>query len=317
MKTVTAEVPIVSDKGQLIAAGVDRNGFWKRIAVEPAEIAPRYETVASPDYGACFDVDAFVSHEDQLRSRQTGVGADPNGRPVQDPLLGSLALGVFPYLSNGAQHLAVFEQFIRSYTHPDASKSYKVKSCTASRRLIVLNISMCNQGDAQCVLDALIEIRHQNPDADMFVVVSKLGPAELQESSEFSKFADTLAANDIWNMFAGADSSTRHVAHGKAIMIDDHVLFSAGSVMDTWPINKADFSIELPAAAAAVFRQYTAEAIHVHASPERRAQLTAELASHGVVINDPISGLTYINRAQDALIRDASRELLITVVSLS
>ncbi|KAF9283090.1 hypothetical protein BGZ68_005576 [Mortierella alpina] len=168
----------VSDKGQLTAAGVDRNGVWQRIRVEPGEIAPRYEMVASPDFGASFDVDAFVFHEDQLRSRATGVGTDPAGRPIQDPLFGILATDVIPQLSNGAQHLAVFEQFIRDHIHPGTSTQFKASTSRPPRKLTVLNISMCNQGDAQCVLDALVEFRRLNPSADMSVVVSKLGPAE-------------------------------------------------------------------------------------------------------------------------------------------
>ncbi|CAO3568833.1 unnamed protein product [Mortierella alpina] len=88
------------------------------------------------------------------------------------------------------------------------------------------------------------------------MVVCKLGSKESQESPEFSTCVDTLAANHIRiNMFAGADNSTCQVVHGKAIAIDDHVLFSTGSLMDTWSDNEADFCIELPPAAAAVFRQ--------------------------------------------------------------
>ncbi|KAF9283091.1 hypothetical protein BGZ68_005577 [Mortierella alpina] len=51
-------------------------------------------------------------------------------------------------------------------------------------------------------------------------------------------------------------------------------------------------------------------------SPERRAQLAAKLASNGVVINDPVTGLTYISRAQDALIRGAARELMVSISEL-
>ncbi|KAF9205022.1 hypothetical protein BGZ49_004568 [Haplosporangium sp. Z 27] len=307
----------VGNKNKLIAAGVDRNGIWQHIVVEPAEIAPRYETVASPDFGASFDVDAFVFREDQLRSQATSVGTNPAGRPIQDPLFGSLAAGVIPQLSNGAKHLTVFEQFICNHAQPDVTASVEASTNGARRRLTVLNISMCNQGNAHCVLDALVEFRRQNPDAEMFIVVSKLGPTEFQESSEFRKYVEILADNHIHvNMFTGADNSIRQVVHGKAIVVDDHVLFSTGSVMDTWPINKADFSIELPAVVAAVFRQYTDEAINGDATTERRAELAAELASHGVIINDPIAGLTYISRAQDALIRGASRELMVSISEL-
>ncbi|KAF9536602.1 hypothetical protein EC957_010320 [Mortierella hygrophila] len=296
----------VDDKGQLTAAGMDRNGTWQRIVVEPAEIAPRYKMVASPDFCASFDVGAFVFHEDQLRSRATSVGTDPAGRPIQDPLFGSLAAGVIPRLNNGAKHLAVFEQFIRNHTQSDANTSVEASTSGAPRRLTVLSISMCNQGDARCALDALVEFRRQNPDVDMSIVVSKLGPTEFQESSKFHKFVEIPADNHIHiNRFTGANSSTRQVVHGKAIVIDDHVLFSTGSEMDTWPINKVDFSIELPAAAAAVFRRYTDEATHGDATTECRAELATELASNGVVINDP-----------DALIRGASYELMVSVSEL-
>jgi hypothetical protein len=55
-----------------------------------------------------------------------------------------------------------------------------------------------------------------------------------------------LADHDIRvNMFKGADGPTRQVIHGKAVIIDYQVPLSTGAVMDTRPINKADFSIEL------------------------------------------------------------------------
>ncbi|KAH6967775.1 hypothetical protein BKA56DRAFT_597165 [Ilyonectria sp. MPI-CAGE-AT-0026] len=300
----------VSDSGRLTAAGVDRSGISQCISIQPGDISPRYETVESLDFGASFDVDRFLFCEDQLRSRATSVGADPNGGPIQDPLFGSLPAGEMPLLTNGAGHLAVFEDFIRDHAQPDAARE-------KPRRLTLLNLSMSNQGDARGVLSALVDFRRQNPDAEMAIVVSKLGPTDFQETPAFRNYIQILDDNHIQvDTFTGADGPTRQVMHAKGIVIDDRVLFSTGAVMDTWPINKADFSIELPPTAAVSFRRYTDEAIRGDASPERRAELAAELASHGVVINDPVAGLTYISRVQDALIRGAARELMVSLSEL-
>ncbi|KAH7176855.1 hypothetical protein EDB81DRAFT_675843 [Dactylonectria macrodidyma] len=252
----------------------------------------------------------FLFCEDQLRNRATSVGADPDGGPVQDPLLGILPAGDMPLLTNGAGHLAVFEDFIRDHAQPPSDTE-------KPRRLTLLNLSMSNQGDARGVLSALVDFRHQNPDADMAIVVSKLGPTDFQETPAFRNYIQILRDNNIHvDTFTGADGPTRQVMHAKGIVIDDGVLFSTGAVMDTWPINKADFSIELPAPAAMSFRRYTDEAIRGDASPERRAELAAELASQGVLINDPVAGLTYISRAQDALIRGASCKLMVSISEL-
>ncbi|KAH8680328.1 hypothetical protein BGZ61DRAFT_282258, partial [Ilyonectria robusta] len=226
------------------------------------------------------------------------------------PLFGSLPAGEMPLLTNGAGHLAVFEDFIRDHAQPDAARG-------KPRRLTLLNLSMSNQGDARGVLSALVDFRRQNPDAEMAIVVSKLGPTDFQETPAFRNYIQILDDNHIQvDTFTGADGPTRQVMHAKGIVIDDRVLFSTGAVMDTWPINKADFSIELPPTAAISFRRYTDEAIRGDASPERRAELAAELASHGVVINDPVAGLTYISRVQDALIRGAARELMVSLSEL-
>lgn len=300
----------VSDSGRLMATGVARSGISQCISIQPAGISPRYETLESLDFGASFDVDMFLFCEDQLRSRATSVGADPDGGPIQDPLFGSLPADEMPLLTNGAGHLAVFEDFIRDHAQPDSTRE-------KPRRLTLLNLSMSNQGDARGVLSALVDFRRQNPNADMAIVVSKLGPTDFQETPAFRNYIQVLDDNHIHvDTFTGADGPTRQVMHAKGIVIDDQVLFSTGAVMDTWPINKADFSIELPPTAAVSFQRYTDEAIRGDASPERRAELAAELASHGVVINDPVAGLTYISRVQDALIRGASRELMVSLSEL-
>ena len=297
--------------GKLIAKGMDHDGNLQHLTILLEDIAPRYKRVHSLDFGTTVDVDTFVYHEDQLRCRARNVVPEVEGNPIQDPLLASLPNGSMPRLTSGAEHLAVFEQFIRQHTSPNVAFS------SIQRRLTMLNLSMSNQGDAYIVLDALIEFRRQNPAADICVVVSKLGPTEFQESPGFGKYLAVLAANRIKvNDFAGADGPTRQVMHGKAIVIDDKVLFSTGAVMDTRPINKADFSIELPNQAAEVFQRYTDEAIHADANSERRAELAAELASIGVVVNDPVAGLAYISRAQDALIRGARHSLLINMSEL-
>ncbi|PLB53270.1 hypothetical protein P170DRAFT_349816 [Aspergillus steynii IBT 23096] len=258
----------------------------------------------SLDFGANFDVDAFLFHEDQLRSHATIVGPDPGYGHLQDPLLGCLPSGTRPRLTNGADHLAVYEKFIRDHIQPDAY----VRIVGTPRRLTMFNLSVSNQGDARGVIDALVGFRLQNLDAEMSIVASKLGPSEFQETLEFCKYLEILADNDIHvDMFASTDCPTRQVMHAKGIVIDSQVLFSTGAVMDTKPINKADFSIELPRAAATTFQHYT---------DERRAELAAELAKLGVVVNDPVTGLTYISRAQDALIRGATHQLIVSLSEL-
>lgn len=301
----------MEDGGQLSATGISYSGAQQSVVIEPAEVAPRYETVMSLDFGAHFDVDAFLYREDQLRGQATIISTNPNGGRVLDPLLGVLQSDTFPLLTNGAKHLAVFEQFIRDHTPPETS------SDGAPRQLTVFNLSMSNQGDAGGVLDALLDFRIQNPHAEMSIVASKLGPTEFQESPEYGKYLKVLADHDIRvDMFTTPEGGTRQVMHAKGILIDAHVLFSTGAVMDTKPIDKADFSIELPPTAAKAFQGYMHEAIHNNATDERRAELASELASLGVVINDPVAGLTYISRAQDALIRGASRELIVSISEL-
>lgn len=301
----------MEDGGQLSATGISYSGAQQSVVIEPAEVAPRYETVMSLDFGAHFDVDVFLYREDQLRGQATIISTNPNGGRVLDPLLGVLQSDTFPLLTNGAKHLAVFEQFIRDHTPPETS------SDGAPRQLTVFNLSMSNQGDAGGVLDALLDFRIQNPHAEMSIVASKLGPTEFQESPEYGKYLKVLADHDIRvDMFTTPEGGTRQVMHAKGILIDAHVLFSTGAVMDTKPIDKADFSIELPPTAAKAFQGYMHEAIHNNATDEHRAELASELASLGVVINDPVAGLTYISRAQDALIRGASRELIVSISEL-
>lgn len=58
------------------------------------------------------------------------------------------------------------------------------------------------------------------------------------------------------------------------------------------------------------------EAVHGDATHERRAELAAELARLGVIINEPVAGLTYVSRAQDALIRGAHLNLTLSLSEL-
>jgi hypothetical protein len=118
------------------------------------------------------------------------------------------------------------------------------------------------------------------------------------------------------DMFTGVEGPTRQVVHAKAILIDDRTLFSTGAIVDTKPIDKADFSIELPRTASKAFQTYMQDAILDGASDERRARLAARLASLGVIINDPIASLTYISRAQHTLLRGARHDLLVSVSEL-
>lgn len=300
----------VDKDGQLTATGLGPDGKLQCVPITPAHIAPRYVTVLSPDFGAGFDVDTFAHREDQLRAHATHVGANPDAGPIQDPLLGFLPPDTIPRLTNGAAHLGVFEEFIRKRLMPDEGN-------IAQRQLTVFNLSMTNQGDACHVLSALVAFRRRNPTADMRIVVCKLGPTQFQESLEFRQYLEILDQNDIQiDLFTGANEPTRLVMHAKGMVIDDQVLFSTGAVMDTWPINKSDLSIELPPDAAAVFCQYVNEAVNRDATHYRRAQLAAELADLGVIINEPVAGLAYISRAQDALIRGAHWNLTISLSEL-
>jgi phosphatidylserine/phosphatidylglycerophosphate/cardiolipin synthase-like enzyme len=300
--------------GQLVAQHVLMNGFsLVRFAVAPSEISPSYVRVNCPDFGGCFDIDAFLYCEDKLRCRATSVKAIKAMRlPIsdRDPMFGTLSRGSVPLLTNGLDHLVVFEKFIRECTSPSSKTPQP-------RRLTILNLSMCDQGDAKIVVDALVDFRKQNPDAIMSVVVSKLGPTIYQDTPACREYVKLLECNRIHiDMFTGVDGPTRQVVHAKAIVIDDRTLFSTGAIVDTKPIDKADFSIELPPTAAKAFQVYMQEAILGGVSNERRAHLGSQLASFGVIINDPIASLTYISRAQHTLLRGARRDLLVSVSEL-
>ncbi|KAL5589741.1 hypothetical protein FOVSG1_011608 [Fusarium oxysporum f. sp. vasinfectum] len=299
--------------GQLVAKPVLDGFCLITFTIEPHEIAPSYVRVNCPDFGSCFDIDAFLYCEDKLRCRATSVKAIRAMRlPTsdRDPMFGTLSRGPVPLLTNGLDHLVVFEKFIRDCTIPSPKTPQQ-------RRLTILNLSMCDQGDAKIVVDALIDFREQNPDAIMSVVVSKLGPTIYQDTPACREYVKLLERNRIHiDMFTGVDGPTRQVVHAKAIVIDDRTLFSTGAIVDTKPIDKADFSIELPPTAAKAFQVYMQEAILGGVSNERRAHLGSQLASLGVIINDPIASLTYISRAQHTLLRGARRDLLVSVSEL-
>ncbi|KAM0547207.1 hypothetical protein ACHAPJ_010467 [Fusarium lateritium] len=298
---------------QLIAKHVSDGVCLLKFPVDPYEIAPSYIRVNCPDFGGCFDIDAFLYCEDKLRCRATSVKAIKAMRlPLSDrvPMFGTLSRGQVPRLANGLDHLVIFERFIRECTNPRLDTGQQ-------RKLTVLNLSMCDQGDAKIVIDALVDFRKQNPDAEMSAVVSKLGPTAYQEAPEFEEYLKLLEDSRInIDMFTGIEGPTRQVVHAKAIVIDDRTLFSTGAIVDTKPIDKADFSIELPPAASKAFGVYMQEAILGGVSNERRAHLASRLASLGVIINDPFASLTYISRAQHTLLRGARRDLLVSVSEL-
>ncbi|KAF4966910.1 hypothetical protein FSARC_5474 [Fusarium sarcochroum] len=305
-------IEVRKDK-QLIAKHVLHGVCLLKFPVDPHEIAPSYMRVNCPDFGGCFDIDAFLCCEDKLRCRATSVKAIKAMRlPSSDrvPMFGTLPRGQVPLLTNGLDHLVVFERFIRDCMNPCLGKCQP-------RRLTVLNLSMCDQGDAKIVVDALVDFRKRNPDAKMSAVISKLGPTAYLESPGFNEYLKVLEDNRIHiDMFTGIEGPTRQVVHAKAIVIDDRTLFSTGAIVDTKPIDKADFSIELPPAAAKAFDLYMQEAILGGVSNERRAHLASRLASLGVIINDPVASLTYISRAQHTLLRGARRDLLVSVSEL-
>ncbi|PNP83838.1 hypothetical protein FNYG_02526 [Fusarium nygamai] len=299
--------------GQLVAQHVLDGFCLVRFAVAPNEIASSYVRVNCPDFGGCFDIDAFLYCEDKLRCRATSVKAIKAMRlPTsdRDPMFGTLPRGPVPLLTNGLDHLVVFEKFIGECTVPSLKTPQQ-------RRLTILNLSMCDQGDAKIVVDAMVDFRKQNPDAIMSVVVSKLGPTVYQDTPACKEYVKLLERNRVHiDMFTGVDGPTRQVVHAKSIVIDDRTLFSTGAIVDTKPIDKADFSIELSPTAAKAFQIYMQKAILGGVSNERRAHLGSQLASLGVIINDPIASLTYISRAQHTLLRGARRDLLVSVSEL-
>ncbi|RGP71967.1 long-chain-fatty-acid-- ligase [Fusarium sporotrichioides] len=302
----------VKKNGQLIANNVSGSDCLVRFAVEPHEIAPSYVRVNCSDFGGSFDIDSFLYYEDKLRCRATSVKAIRATWFTNDraPMFGTLRSGQVPLLTNGLKHLEVFEKFIRDNMH----RGYDQKG---PRQLTILNLSMCDQGDAKIVMDALIDFRKHNLDAKISIVVSKLGPTAYLDTMEYQGYIKLLEAHNIHvDMFTGVEGPTRQVVHAKAMIIDDRTLFSTGAIVDTKPIDKADFSIELPSIASKAFRTYVQDAILDGASDERRAQLAARLASLGVIINDPIASLTYISRAQHTLLRGARRDLLVSVSEL-
>jgi hypothetical protein len=301
----------VATDGSLVATGHDRAGNPVHAPIAASEIAPRYEPVRSSDYRADFDVDAFAVREDAERGRPAAPGNADRALPIEDELLGNLREPADPTVAvGGIEQLDTFEAFIqRQLDAPGPHPS--------PRKLTLFNISMSTEGHATRVLDAMVEFRRRNPDADMRMVVYALGKPEFQGTPEYRHLIETLRANRIHvDQFRGDDASTRQVIHAKGVLIDDRVLFSTGAVIDAHPKNKADINIELPPDAAASFRRYTEEAIEGRATPERRQQLAEELARHGVLVNDPVAGLPYIARAHDALILGARRDLIVMVSEL-
>ncbi|KAM0367574.1 hypothetical protein ACHAPK_007472 [Fusarium culmorum] len=297
---------------QLIARSVSSGNSGIRFPVEPHEVAPSYVRVNCADFGGCFDIDSFLYYEDKLRCRATSVKATKATWLTSDraPMFGTLSPGHVPILTNGLAHLKVFEKFIRDSTPRDSFQRIP-------RSLTVLNLSMCDRGDAKVVMDALIDFRRHNPNARMSIMVAKLGPMAYLDIPEYQRYVKLLEENNIHvDMFTGVDGPTRQVVHAKAIVIDDRTLFSTGAIVDTKPIDKADFSIELPSTASKAFQAYMQDAVLGGASDEHRAKLAARLASLGVLINDPIASLTYISRAQHTLLRGARHDLLVSVSEL-
>ena len=164
-----------------------------------------------------------------------------------------------PRLASGSEHLTIIEQFILEHASPP-----RTSQATKSRlRCLTLAQYFGEQRRrAHGVLGTLTTFRQQNPAAEICLVASKLGLAQYQRSSKFAKYLAILAEHQIEvDNFAGSAASTRQVMHGKAVVADDKMLFSTGAVMDTQPILKANFSIELPIQAASLFRRYVDEAM--------------------------------------------------------
>jgi hypothetical protein len=295
----------VGDDGRLSATGRLRNGMETTQTVQPTDLAPRWRDVDSPDFKDKFQVDSFSHREAAERSR--ALTTEPTGLPLRDPNFGTQPETVRPQLSLGAGSLDDQADFIRA-------QSARIPP-GGDARLTVYNIAFNNQGEAQRVLDAIGDFRERHPNAKIEVVAYKPSFDSFQgNKEEFAKLNQFIKDNGVDLKFMEGTTS-RQVIHAKGVAVNDDVLFTTGAVIDA-SRHKADISTPLSREGGAAFRTYFDEAVLGDASNTRRQELAADLARHGVLVNDPVARLPYIARAQDGLIRGADRELFIGVSEL-
>jgi hypothetical protein len=325
----------VGEDRQLIASGHARNGTDVSGIVQPGQIASRYERVRSPDFGDQFEVDAFAHREAVTRGR--ALTTEDTGLPLRDPIYGNLDAEAQPRLHFGADSLGAQVDFIRR--NADQVPPGERPSLT------VFNIAFINTGEAERVVDAMIDFRRQHgEDAQIRIVGYAASFDSFSRSPEYAEFDRKLRENGIEVAFfdgrtgrdnigedLSEDNMLRQVIHAKGVIVNDRVMFTTGAVRD---VNKADITTELPAdtrvtlpsealtenppsrTLGEVFRMYMDEAVIADASDARRQELASTLAGNGVLVNDPVVGTPYIARAQDGLIRGAERELFLSVSEL-
>ncbi len=300
VKTIT-----VGEDGQLSASGRLRNGIESTQTVQPTDLAPRWRNVDSPDFNDTFQVDSFAHREAVERSR--ALSTEDTGLPLRDPNFGTQPETVQPRLSLGTGSLDDQAEFIRAQSARIAPGD--------EARLTVYNIAFNNQGEAQRMLDAMADFRERHPNATIEVVAYRPSFDSFQgNQAEFARLNQFIQDNGADLRFMEGTTS-RQVIHAKGVAVNDEVLFTTGAVIDG-SRHKADIATPLSPEGGAAFRTYFDEAVLGDASNARRQELAADLARHGVLINDPVARLPYIARAQDGLIQGAERELFIGVSEL-
>jgi hypothetical protein len=296
----------VGDNGELTATGRIRNGTEVSERIQPSDIAPRYVNVDSPDFNQRFQVDAFFQREAETRARS--IATEPAGLPVRDPNLGSMPETVRPQVLRGVDGLDAQADFIRRHA-ADVTPG-------TEPRLTVFNIGFSNQGEAQRVVDAMVDFRRQHPDARIEVVAERARFESASRAPGYDQFLQTLRDNGVQlNFFENGDTS-RQVIHAKGVIVNDQVQFTTGAVIDGSK-NKVDIATELPPDAARSFIRFFDQGINGNADPATRQQLLADMSRQGVLVDDPVTRTPYISRTQDALINGAQDKLFISISDLT
>ncbi|MEO1574452.1 MAG: hypothetical protein AAFU65_05775, partial [Pseudomonadota bacterium] len=296
----------VGEDGTLTAVGNERSGAEVSLPISASDIAPRYTETYSPDFDATFDVDTFV-HQESVQSTRA-LTTEPTGRPIRDPQLGTLEKGVMANLTRGPETSQTVANFIEtnSANVPDGE----------TPKLTLFNIAFRDEGEASDIFDAVSSFRDMHgPDAEITVVM---------DQSRFLPPRDGDAVDRVMNQLEdiGADvqffrgEEGGQVIHAKGAIVNDEVLFSTGAFIG-YSDSKADVTVELPDGAARSFSNYVDAAVTGDATVAERQAMAADLASQGVLVNDPVAGVAYISRAQDALITGANETLLVSVSELT
>ena len=296
----------VGENGELTATGRIRNGTEVSERIQPSDIAPRHVGVDSPEFDQRFQVDAFLHREAETRAR--AIATEPTGLPVRDPNLGAMPETVRPQVLLGVSGLDAQADFIRRH-------AAEVTPGTEPR-LTVFNIGFSNQGEAQRVVDAMVDFRREHPDARIEVVAERTRFESASRNEGYGQFLQTLRDNGVQlNFFENGDTS-RQVIHAKGVIVNDQVLFTTGAVIDGSK-NKVDIATELPPEAARSFIRFFDEGINGNADPATRQQMLADMSRQGVLVDDPVTRTPYISRTQDALINGAENRLFISLSDLT